>query len=83
MTEAEVEARRLRGIRVGEVVKALWALICSHPQVASWDSAIFVVENYPEQTRVGRASLRADLSLLRSVSHWWGAYALARSRVPV
>jgi hypothetical protein len=78
MSDRDVEARCLRGLRAGEVVKTLWALICSKPAVASWDAAIQVVEDVATDAghRIGRSSFRDDLSLLRPVLHWWGAFAL-------
>jgi hypothetical protein len=74
----EIESQRLRGNRAGEVVKILWALICSRPELASWDSAIWVVEDAwaGEGHKAGRATFRADLSEMRSVLHLWGASAL-------
>lgn len=41
----EIEAQWLHGQRAGEVVKTLWALIRSRPEIASWDSAIWVAED--------------------------------------
>jgi hypothetical protein len=74
----EIETQKLHGFRAGEVVKILWALICSRPDIASWDSAIWVVEHAwaGEGRRAGRATFRADLSEMRSVLHLWGAFAL-------
>src|SRR5262245_63993369 len=71
----EIETQKLHGFRAGEVVKILWALICSRPDIASWDSAIWVVEDAwaGEGHRAGRATFRADLSEMRAVLHLWGA----------
>jgi hypothetical protein len=68
----------LHGQQVGEVVKALWALICSHRGIASWDSAIWVVEDVwaAAGLKTSRATLRAHLTELRAVLHFWGAFAL-------
>jgi len=73
-----IETQRLHGNRAGEVVKTLWALICSRPDIATWDSAIWVVEGVwaGERHRAGRATFRADLSEMRAVLHLWGALAL-------
>jgi hypothetical protein len=78
MSDRDVEARFLRDLRAGAVVKTLWALICSQPAVASWTKAIQVVQEVATAAghRTGRSSFRADLSLLRPVLHWWGAFAL-------
>jgi hypothetical protein len=45
VSSQEIETQKLHGFRAGEVVKILWALICSRPDIASWDSAIWVVED--------------------------------------
>lgn len=71
----QIERRKLHGQRAGEVVKTLWALICDHPHIASWDSAIWVVEE-GSAGKAGRATFRADLSEMRAVLHLWGAFAL-------
>jgi hypothetical protein len=78
ISSKEIETQKLHGNRAGEVVKILWALICSRPDVASWDSAIWVVEDTwtGEGRRAGRATFRADLSEMRAVLHLWGALAL-------
>src|SRR5262249_28412087 len=36
----EIANREIQGSRAGEVVKSLWGLICSHPDIASWEGAI-------------------------------------------
>jgi hypothetical protein len=78
ISSREIETQKLHGNRAGEVVKILWALICSRPDIASWDSAISVVEDAwaSEGQRAGRATFRADLSEMRAVLHLWGALAL-------
>jgi hypothetical protein len=78
ISSKEIETQKLHGNRAGEVVKILWALICSRPDIASWDSAIWVVEDAwaGEGHRAGRATFRADLSEMRAVLHLWGALAL-------
>jgi hypothetical protein len=78
MSAKEIETQKLHGFRTGEVVKTLWALICDRPDVASWDSAIGVVEDawVDEGHKAGRATFRADLSEMRAVLHLWGAFAL-------
>jgi hypothetical protein len=74
----EIETQKLHGTRAGEVVKILWALICSRPEMASWDSAIWVVEDAwaGEGHKSGRSTFRADLSEMRPLLHLWGALAL-------
>jgi hypothetical protein len=74
----EIETQKLHGFRAGEVVKILWALICSRPDIASWDSAISVVEDIwaGKGHRAGRTTFRADVSEMRAVLHLWGAFAL-------
>src|SRR5262249_9597692 len=74
----EIETQKLHGNRAGEVVKILWALICSRPAVPSWGSAIWVVEDAwaGEGHKAGRSTFRADLSEMRAVLHLWGALAL-------
>ena len=64
ISSKEIETQKLRGHRAGEVVKALWALICSHPDIASWDTAISVAEDVSVDAglRTGRATFRADLA---------------------
>jgi len=78
LSSKEIERQTLHGQRVGEVVKTLWALICSHPDIASWDSAICVVEDASVAVglQTSRATLRAHLAELRAVLHFWGAFAL-------
>src|SRR5262249_21085287 len=78
ISSKEIETQKLHGFRAGEVVKILWALICSRPDIASWDSAIWVVEDAwaGEGHRAGRATFRANLSEMRAVLHLWGAFAL-------
>jgi hypothetical protein len=78
ISSKEIETQKLHGNRAGEVVKILWALIRSRPDIASWDSAIRVVEDAwaGEGHRAGRATFRADLSEMRAVLHLWGAFAL-------
>jgi hypothetical protein len=75
LSNREIETQKLHGQRAGEVVKTLWALICSRPDIASWDSAIWVVEE-GSAGKAGRATFRADLSEMRAVLHLWGAFAL-------
>jgi hypothetical protein len=79
----EIDRQELHGKRAGDVVKALWALICSHPQIASWDTAISIVEDESVAAgiQIGRATLRAALSELRGVLHLWGAFALRDYRI--
>jgi hypothetical protein len=83
MSDRDVEARCLRGLRAGEVVKTLWALICSQPAVASWDAAIQVVEDATIGAghRIGRSRLRDDLSLLRARTPLVGRLRPAGPRV--
>jgi hypothetical protein len=83
ISSPEINLQELQGQRVGEVVKALWALICSHPQIASWDSAIWIVEDQSVAAgiQISRATLRAALSELRGVLHLWGALALRDYRI--
>jgi hypothetical protein len=78
VSNEEIETQKLHGFRAGEVVKILWALICSRPDTASWDSAIWVVEDAwaGEGHKSGRSTFRADLSEMRAVLHLWGALAL-------
>jgi hypothetical protein len=78
ISSKEIETQKLHGHRAGEVVKALWALICSRPDIASWDSAIWVAEDVSADAglKTGRATFRADLSEMRAVLHLWGALAL-------
>src|SRR5262249_12382673 len=78
ISDREIETQKLHGNRAGEVVKTLWALICSRPDIASWDSAIWAVEDVwaGEGHRAGRATFRADLSEMRAVLHLWGSLAL-------
>jgi hypothetical protein len=74
----EIEMQELHGQRVGDVVKALWGLICSCPKIASWETAILMVENGSVAAggQISRATLRAALSDMRRVLHLWGALAL-------
>jgi hypothetical protein len=78
ISSKQIETQKLHGSRAGEVVKILWALICSRPDIASWDSAIWLVEDAwaGEGHKAGRATFRADLTELRAVLHLWGAFAL-------
>lgn len=78
VSNREIATQNLHGKRVGETVKALWALICDRPDIASWDAAIFVLEDAASEVglRAGRSTFRADLSEMRSVLHLWGAFAL-------
>jgi hypothetical protein len=78
VSNEEIETQKLHGFRAGEVVKILWALICSRPDTASWDSAIWVVEDAwaGEGHKSGRSTFRADLSEMRPVLYLWGAFAL-------
>jgi hypothetical protein len=78
LSSSEIEAKELRGQRVGDVVKTLWALICSHPELASWDCAISIVEDesFAGGIQISRATLRACLSEMSAVLHLWGAFAL-------
>jgi hypothetical protein len=78
ISSKEIETQKLHGHRAGEVVKTLWALIRSRPDIASWDSAIWVVEDAwaGEGHKSGRSTFRADLSEMRPVLHLWGAFAL-------
>jgi hypothetical protein len=73
----EIQTQKLHGQRVGEVVKVLWALIRSRPDIASWDSAIWVVEDFSAGAglRTSRSTFRSHLSELRPVLHLWGAFA--------
>jgi hypothetical protein len=78
ISSREIETKKVCGQRVGEVVKVLFALIYSHPKIASWEAAIWIVED--EWTGAGisvsRATLRAALSAMSAVLHLWGAFAL-------
>jgi hypothetical protein len=78
ISSREIETQKLHGNRAGEVVKVLWALICSRPDIASWESAIWVVEDAwaGERHKAGRTTVRADLTEMRAVLHLWGAFAL-------
>jgi hypothetical protein len=71
-----IEQQELHGSRAGEVVKSLWGLICSHPDIASWGSAIRLVS---AEINVTRATLRSDLSEMQRVLHLWGARSLRES----
>ena len=72
----EIANREIQGSRAGEVVKSLWGLICSHPDIASWEGAIRLVS---AEINVSRATLRSNLSERRRVLHWWGAWTLRES----
>lgn len=78
ISSKKIETQKLHGRRAGEVVKILWALICSRPDIASWESAIWVVEDAwaGEGHRAGRTTVRTDLTEMRAVLHLWGALAL-------
>jgi hypothetical protein len=84
MSAKEIETQKLHGFRTGEVVKTLWALICDRPDIASWDSAIGVVEDAwaDEGHKAGRATFRADLSEMRAVLHLWGAPVVGHQSSP-
>jgi hypothetical protein len=43
ISSKEIKTQKLHGTRAGEVVKTLWALICSRPDIASWDSGFWEV----------------------------------------
>jgi hypothetical protein len=74
----EIATQERHGGVAGEVVKSLWALICSHPDIASWERAIRVIQNQRAcaGSTINRATLRACLSKMRPVLHLWGALAL-------
>jgi hypothetical protein len=74
----ETARQKLHGQRVGEVVKVLWSLIRNRPDIASWESAIWVVEDFSAGAGLttSRSTFRSHLIELRSVLHLWGAFAL-------
>jgi hypothetical protein len=83
LSSSEIETKELHGQRAGEVVKTLWTLICSHPNLASWDRAISMVEDesFAAGIQISRTTLRADLSEMRAVLHLWGALVLRNNQI--
>jgi hypothetical protein len=78
----EIATQERHGAWVGEVVKTLWALICSQPSIASWERAIREIQNQRACAggTISRATLRACLSEMRPALHLWGAGALRERR---
>jgi hypothetical protein len=82
----EVRRRDLAGQAVGEVVKALFAMVSNDKDrpVASIESSIQVLENVVVQAgqQVGRSRLHDYLGLLQPALHLWGAHNLDARRWP-
>jgi hypothetical protein len=78
ISSKEIATQERHGAWVGEVIKSLWALIYSHPDIASWERAIRVSQSHWAHAgiTVTRATLRACLSEMRPALHLWGALAL-------
>jgi hypothetical protein len=76
----EVGQRELAGQAVGEVGKALFAMVSNHKDrpVASFESAIQVFENVVVQAgqQVGRSRLYRYLGLLQPALHLWAAHSV-------
>jgi molybdopterin converting factor small subunit len=82
----EVGRRETAGEAVGEVIKALFAMISteSDRKSASFEAAILVVENtvFKAGEKTSRTGLRDHLALLRPVLHLWGAWSRFERRWP-
>jgi hypothetical protein len=74
----EIATQERHGAWAGEVIKSLWALICSRPDIASWECAIRVIQNHWGRAgiTISRATLRTCLREMRPALHLWGAWAL-------
>lgn len=85
-SQAFEETRRaeIGGAATGEVVKTLFALISSNPEVASWEHAIQIVEKAAARDRaktrrsvaVSPTALRQYLAQFAKVLHFWGAWSI-------
>ena len=85
---AEADQHAIAGNAVGEVAKALFALVNGDPANASWKHAISYVESCGERARYGprakgeplvassAATLRKYLKEFAPVLHLWGAWSI-------
>lgn len=72
----DLDKRWWGGLTAGEVVRIKFILTQHHPQFASWENAVRVVEqSAAKQKKVGsRATIQAARKEFRLVSHLWAAW---------
>ncbi len=77
----DIDERQRQGAEVGRIVKFLWALICSHPERASWEAAVKIAidDASLRGDRGTRATFRDNLNRFASVLHLWGAWEIRGS----
>lgn len=75
-TDQKIKDRRTQGQGVGEIVKVLWADVCSNPDQAGWKGAISFVEAEMGTVRGSHASFREHLKIFAPVVHLWGAWSI-------
>jgi hypothetical protein len=70
------------GTVVGEIIKTLWALICTDPHTASMNIAMPTVENYAAANglKTGVSTMHAYLGEFRKVLHLLGAWSIRGRR---
>lgn len=76
LSPGELETRILGGLAVGEVVKILWASVCTCPELASWKRAIEIVAEEMRGFKSDKTKLTLNLKLFGPVQHLWGAYGV-------
>lgn len=79
-TDQNIEERRTQGQGVGEIVKVLWADICSDSNRAGWNGAISFVEAEMGTVTGSRALFRKHLKTFAPVVHLWGAWSIREGR---
>ncbi|MEQ8402161.1 MAG: hypothetical protein RIE24_04335 [Silicimonas sp.] len=72
----DLEKRWWGGLTAGETVRIKFILTQHHPQFASWENAVRVVEQSAvKQKKVGsRATIQAARTQFKSVAHLWAAW---------
>ncbi len=72
----DLETRFQQGMWVGDLVKALYTLSCSHPKLASWNNAASILERAAGRRSGSRSAFHVARKRLLTVAHLWGAWSI-------
>lgn len=72
----DLETRIREGVWVGDLVKALYALSCSHQPLASWNNAANILERAAGCSSGSRTGFMAAKKRFLTVAHLWCAWSI-------
>ena len=76
----DLEHRRRDGVWLGELFKGYFALSCSHPHLASWESAAQILEKAAGPGGGSRSMFMKAKKRLLTAAHLWGAWSIREGK---